>query len=421
LFRLAASRLKDAFDAFSREGALRSLATGCWLTRERVYLVTAIIGLGSLSLIAWLYVTSAGTVDILNRPLGNDFSNVWTAGMMALDGRAAEVWDWDAHFQVQQQFHGNRDIDLFGWHYPPPFLLVATALATMPYLSALVVWQATTLAPLLAMLTRLVRRRDTWLFVLAAPATLVCLTHGHNGFLTALLLGGGLLWLDKRPFLAGLLLGCLIYKPQFGLILPPLMLASRHWRAILGACSSAAMLVGMTLAIWGMPVWQAFIDSLPLTRVVIIEQGITGWHKIMSPFAAIRMWGGGVALAYAGQLIASLMCIAAVAWIGWTGKRPYLRNALVCSAVLISTPYLLDYDYVVLLPAIAFLFVDGRRHAFHPWDATLLAFAWFAPLVARTLAEYAMLPVGLLSAIAIAGIALRRAWRPTIKQSSTEP
>ena len=387
---------------------MEALATGSWLNRERVYLVVAIVGMGSLGLIGWLYFTSTGTVDVLGRPLGTDFSNVWTAGMMALDGRAADVWSWNEHFRVQTQFHRHENLALFGWHYPPPFLLVAAALATMPYLPALVVWQVVTLTPLLAMLQRIVRRRDTWLFVLAAPATLVCVTHGHNGFLTALLLGGGLLLLDKRPLIAGLLFGCLIYKPQFGLILPPLLLAGRHWRAIGGACASAAGLIGLTLIIWGMPVWQAFADSLPLTRSVIIEQGITGWHKIMSPFAAVRMWGGSVSSAYAVQLLATTACIAAVWWIAWTGKRLYLRNAMVCAAVLMSTPYVLDYDYVVLLPAIAFLFVDGQRHGFLRWDATLLVFVWLAPLVARTLAEQTMVPIGLFSALAIGAVAVRR-------------
>src|SRR5687768_12867686 len=105
-----------------------SLATGSWLTKERVILITVMVGLASIGLIGWLYVTSTGTVDVLNRPLGTDFSNVWTAGRMALDGRASEVWEWKSHFRVQQEFHGSRDIDLFGWHYPPPFLLVAAML-----------------------------------------------------------------------------------------------------------------------------------------------------------------------------------------------------------------------------------------------------------------------------------------------------
>ena len=72
-----------------------------------------------------------------------------------------------------------------------------------------------------------------------------------------------------------------------------------------GACASAALLVGATLAIWGWPVWQAFLNSLPLTRQIVIEQGETGWHKIQSPFAWVRMWGGAVPLAYAVQAAAT--------------------------------------------------------------------------------------------------------------------
>jgi Glycosyltransferase family 87 len=388
--------------------SVQALATGEWLNRERVVRIAALFGLVSVGSLAWLFAFSSGTLDPLGRPLGTDFSNVWTAGKMALEGRAADVWSWSEHFAVQRALHHKADVDVFGWHYPPPFLLVAAALATLPYVAALIVWQIATLTPFAWMMTRLVPRRETLLLTLAAPVTLVCLTHGHNGFLTALLLGGGLMLLDRKPFVAGLLFGCLIYKPQFALILPPLLLATRNWRAIGGAMLSAALLVGLTLVIWGWPVWQAFFDSLPLTRSVVIEQGSTGWHKIMSPFAAIRMWGGPISVAYAVQLAATLTAIAAVVWVAWTRKDPNLRNALVCAAVLIATPYVLDYDYVVLLPALAFLWLDGERHGFLPWDKTLMALVWAAPLAARSIAEFTYLPFGLATAVIVAAIALRR-------------
>lgn len=387
---------------------MEALASGDWLNRERVVRIAAIAGIVSLAALAWLFVTSNGTLDARGRPLGTDFSNVWTAGRMALDGRAADAWSWPDHFEVQRALHRKADVDLFGWHYPPPFLLIAAALATMPYVPALIVWQLATLAPFAWLLMRLVPRRETLLLTLAAPVTLICLTHGHNGFLTALLLGGGLMLLDTKPFVAGLLLGCLVYKPQFALILPPLLLAGRHWRAIGGAIASAAVLIAVTLAIWGWPVWQAFFDSLALTRTEVIEQGSTGWHKIMSPFAAIRMWGGGLAFAYAVQLAATLGVIAAVIWIAAKQAAPELRNALICAAVLIATPYVLDYDFVVLLPALAFLWLDGERRGFLRWDKSLMALVWIAPLVARQVAELAYLPLGMASAVIVAAIAVRR-------------
>ena len=205
-----------------------------WLDAARVRRVAAICLLVSMGSLVMLAATAHGTLDYMGRPLGTDYSQVWTAGRMVWDGRAAAVWDWPSHFAVQQAFHQSTNVPLYGWHYPPPFLLIAAALASLPYLPALIVWQAATLAPFTWMAQHYLQRRDAWLFVLAAPVTLICLTHGHNGFLTGLLLGGGLILLDKRPLLAGLLLGCLVYKPQFALVIPLLLLAARQWHAILG-------------------------------------------------------------------------------------------------------------------------------------------------------------------------------------------
>jgi hypothetical protein len=326
---------------------------------------------------------------------------------MVLDGRAAEVWNWPAHFKVQQAFHHSTTVDLYGWHYPPPFLLIAALLATMPYLLALGVWQAATLGPPAALANRFLDRRDGWLFVAGAPVTLICLTHGHNGFLTALLLGGGLWLLDRRPFAAGLLLGCLVYKPQFALVIPLLLIAARAWPAILGAAVSSLFLIGLTYAIWGWLVWQAFIDSLPLTRHIVIEQGTTGWQKIFSPFAAVRSWGVAIGPAYAVQAVFTLAALVLTAKLAWHG-RPALRNAAACAAVLISTPYVLDYDYVVLLPAIGWLWLDGQERGWGAWEKSLLAYAWIAPLFARGAAEWTLVPFGLASALIVLGIAVRR-------------
>jgi len=390
---------------------VRSLVTGEWLSRERIVRIASLCAVATVLCLGMLFATSNGTLDQWGRPLGTDFSNVWAAGHMALEDQAAKAWSWPDHFAVQQWVHHKKDVDFFGWHYPPPFLLVASLLALFAYVPALIVWQVATFAPFIWLMWRLVPRRETILLTLAAPVTLICLMSGHNGFLTALLLGGGLALMDKRPLLAGVMFGCLIYKPQFALIIPPLLLASKNWRAVLGAAASSGALIGLTLELWGWPVWQAFIDSLPLTRDVVIEQGSTGFHKIMSPFAAIRMWGGPIPLAYAVQAAATAFCIAAVAWIGWFGKSANVRNALVCAAVLVSTPYVLDYDYVVLLPAIAFLWLEAEENGWLDWDKSLLAFVWIVPLAARQIAEFICLPVGLASAVAILAISLRRAVR----------
>ena len=384
-----------------------ALSTGNWLSRERALRIAVVAGLVSVAVLAFLIATASGTLDYRGRPIGTDFSQVWTAGKRVLDGNAADIWNWDKHFAAQRALHGPSLAEYYGWHYPPPFLLIATALALLPYLAGLALWQAATLIPFAALIRNITGRTEAWLFVLAAPVSLICALHGHNGFLTALLLCAGLLLLEEKPFVAGLLLGCLVYKPQFALILPLLLLVTGNWRAIAGAAVSSLGLIALTYGIWGWPVWQAFIDTLPQTRSVVIEAGSTGWEKIMSPFSAIRSVGGGIGISYAVQALASLVAIGASLWIARAG-RPDLRNAAVTASVLIATPYVLDYDFVVLLGGLAFLWRDADRHGWLTWEKTLLGLVWIAPLVARNLAALTLVPVGLMTAIIVLALAFRR-------------
>ena len=389
-----------------------ALATGTWLTRDRIIRIAALCGLASIASIVVLLATAHGALDYQGRPLGTDFSNVWAAGGMALRGEAIDTWNAASFLKAQQAAYGSGAVGAgYIWVYPPPFLLLAALLASLPYLVALALWQAATLAPLTWMMHRLVPRWETVLLTLAAPVTLICLTHGHNGFLTALLLGGGLILLDKRPLAAGLLFGCLIYKPQFGLVLPILLVSGRHWRAIGGAALSAVAFTLVTLALWGWPVWAAFFATLPAAQHVVVELGGTGLYKVMSPLAAVRLWGGSLGLAYAAQVVVALTSIVAVARYSLRPASAELRNALVCAAALTCTPYLFDYDFVVLLPAIAFLFIDARRNGWLPWDKTLLALVWIAPLGARQVGQLTTIPLGAALPLIVFGIALRRSLR----------
>ncbi|BBD96937.1 DUF2029 domain-containing protein [Sphingobium amiense] len=380
-----------------------------FITRERVRITSLIALAATIIGIGWLLVTTHGTVDALGRPLGTDFSNVWTAGWMADHGRAAAAWDWDAQYAVQKQVHHDPHIPFYGWHYPPPFLLMASLLAKLPYVAALLLYQAMTLAGALLLVRRILPGdRLAMLAAAGAPVVMICLGHGQNAFLTAGLLGGGMLLIDRRPWLAGALLGALVYKPQFAVLIPVLILARGNARAFIAAGGTVVALCLLTLTIWGWAVWQAFVDSLPLTRHVVIEAGATGWEKIQSPFAAVRQWGGSIPLAYTVQGLATALAVAAAGLAAGRGSAN-VRGAAALSAALLCTPYVLDYDYVLLGVAIAFLVADMLRRGALKWEATGLAYAWAAPLFGRAVSEFAHIPINLIAAFVMLTLAMRRA------------
>src|SRR5690349_23892732 len=110
------------------------LRSGSWLTRERMRLVALILLAAMLIGAGFLIGTSNGLNDRFGRPLGTDFSNVYAAGTYVLDGEPAAPFDPEKQFARERRIFG-ADTQFYGWHYPPYFLGLAAALATMPYRS----------------------------------------------------------------------------------------------------------------------------------------------------------------------------------------------------------------------------------------------------------------------------------------------
>lgn len=388
-------------------GALRR---GDWLTGERLRNYPLILIVAYVVAIAWMIATSHGGVDYKGRPLGTDFSDVWTAGRLALSGDALSAYDPRAHYAAQQAAFHKADIPYYGWHYPPFFLLLAGALASLPYLAALAVWQGATLPLYLATIRSILPRKAALLLAAAFPAVFINLTHGHNGFLSVALLGGGLVILRRRPVLAGVLFGLVAYKPQFGLFLPLALALGGHWKAFVSAGVTVLALTGLTIGLFGVEIWQAFAANTDFTKTVVLEAGGTGFWKIQSVFAAVRLWGGSAPVAYAAQGAATLAAGAALALL-WRSKADFrLKAAGLMTACLLATPYSLDYDLMLLAPAVAFVVAVALEKGWRPFEASLLAFVFAAPILTRPLAEYALVPLGLIATTTLYGLILARAF-----------
>ena len=247
------------------------------------------------------------------------------------------------------------------------------------------------------------------LAALAFPAVFVNLGHGQNGLLTAALFGGALVALPTRPWLAGLLFGLMAYKPQFGLVIPIALLAGRQWRAIAAAALTVAALAGVTTLLFGADTWLAFAATTDISRKVLLEQGAVGFEKLQSIFAAVRLLGGGVTLAYAVQTTGTLIAACTAAWIWRSPLDHGQKAAVLVIATLLASPHVLDYDLVALGVAIAFMTMLGLTRGFRPYEITLLAFAWIVPLVSRSIAGVTGVPLGLIAMLALYAIAMRRA------------
>jgi alpha-1,2-mannosyltransferase len=388
----------------------QAVRDGDWLTPNRIrgYGLILLVFYAA-AIVIWIAL-SHGLIDPNGKPIGTDFSNVYAAGTLLWQGAPADAYSPTLQHAAEAAVFG-REVPFYGWHYPPFFLAVAAMVATVPYAWGLFGWLAASLAAYLATIRAILPRPETTLAALAFPAVFINIGHGNNGFLTTALLGGALHLLDRRPWLAGVLIGLLVYKPQFGILIPVALLAGRRWTTIGAAALTVAALVAVSFAMLGSGVWHAFLESTTFTRTVVLEQGGTGWEKIQSVFSAARMWGADLPLAYGVQAALAVALAASLAWL-WRSEVAFeLKASALATASLLATPYVLDYDLVVLAVSIAFFARDGLRRGFLPGEISLLAAAWIVPLLTRSIAGLAAIPLGTIVLLMLYVLTLRRASR----------
>ena len=97
----------------------------------------------------------------------------------------------------------------------------------------------------------------------------------------------GLALASRRSFAAGLVLGCLIVKPQLALLLPVAFIAARSWRVIAGAAISSTGILLAGALLLGPATTEAWLHQLPL-YATITRDGLVGWSKLSSIYAATR-------------------------------------------------------------------------------------------------------------------------------------
>jgi alpha-1,2-mannosyltransferase len=380
-----------------------------WLTRRRLVAYPRLfLAVYVVSALVWI-LRGKGLVDPAGHPIGADFIDPWSASWLTLHGSPSAVYDVPRLWSAERMAVHYPSVGFAGFHYPPIYLLLILPLALLPYAWCLLAWTVATFAAYLTVMWKIDPERDSLWLAIAFPGALVNLTNGQNGFLTLALLAAALLTLERRPILAGVMFGLMSYKPQYGLLVPIFLLATHRWRAVAAASVTVVALAALSLMFFGAQTWQAFFSSITFTRHVVLEQGGSGFEKLQSAFAAARLWGFSVATAYVFQAAISLTAAVTAIWIWRRTSKFDLHAAALATAVLLTTPYMMDYDLVILALPIAWLALEGRRSGFLPWEKSLLAFVWLLPLFARSLAGHAMIPIAPLAMLLLLADIARRA------------
>ena len=345
-----------------REKWLRDFS---WLTARRVKFYSGVLLLAYLAAAIGQLFHSHHLIFESGACVGGDFVNLYAASIAALKGDPASVYDIHRQHLQEVAVMAGKDSGVLGFHYPPMFLLIVLPLSTLPFVASWVVFEAVTLAGYLAVLRRIAPvPLGLWLAI-TFPAVIINFMCGQNGFLTTALIGGGLLLLDRCPLLAGLLFGLMAYKPQFAILIPLALIVARLWRALIATAISTILFAAASLAVFGAPAWRAFAGSIAFTQKIVLErvrsisppwkpflgQSGCGWKRQ----CCVCVSGGGCDIrGVCGGL-------------GLAAGRPFaLKGATLAVGSLMVSPYVLQYDLVLLALPIAWLAMEVSRRGSCP-------------------------------------------------------
>jgi hypothetical protein len=403
-------------------GAVASLSTSApqsanIFTSSRLNLYGYGLAIIYAAALTHFYLAGAWIVDGSGAPLYGDFTDAWVAGWHALNADASQLYDSDKFVSIQRAMIGARDYFYPNWPYPPTFFLILAPLSKLPYANAFLTWDVATLLGCVVVVYLIVRRPPAIALVLASPFTAWNLLAGQNGFLTASLLGAALYFLEKRPAVAGVMIGCLTYKPQFGILLPVALVASRQWRAVASAGVATALLAAASVAVFGADAWAAFPNAFVEQSKLNLGAGSdSNWGYLQTVYGLSRNLNIAANAAWLIQSLTTL-AVAIIVWILWQSPVRYpLKAATLSAAALVATPYAFAYDMAALAIPVAFLVKDQIGFGMLRGEQTIML-ALFGTTVAALIVlgdsadhiTFGGVPLGLFVAITLLAVTLRRA------------
>jgi hypothetical protein len=324
---------------------------------------------------------------------GTDFLHLYTLGSVAAAHRGGDLYDMNAQAVLAAQrvpeAAGIRYLPL----YPPQVSVFLAPLARLPYGWALLVWwcgSAVVYGICCYCIWRACPNLRNYggtvaLLAIAFPAFFHLIAWGQTS--AAALACFTLMYFllrDKRDFLAGLVLGCLIFKPQLGLAAAIVFVSIGAWRTVLGAVVSAAAQLSVGVFYYGTEPLRQWMYVLRNVGQVLplLEPKLYQTHSLRT-FWSMLVPGEVSSL---GPYILSAMVVLAFTIACWTrgsGSLPLRYSSLLLTTVLVA-PHLTVYDLVILAPAFILLadwLVGQPRTPSTRWLGTLLYLVYMLPLL----------------------------------------
>ena len=392
----------------------------------------------SLIIIAIGALTVLVTAVLAPERVLTDYLAHWTGGRMLLEGRGGLLYDGALQLDLQRQVIGPTD-ELSRFVSPPFVAVLYASLAALPFGLSGLIWTTLSIGALVlsAQLARPLApswlQENWWLVLLVASASAPVLRLLGSGQDSALLL---LVWvastrllLARRDAAAGVVLALGLLKPQIVFLFPLVLLVQGRWRALGAFAATGIALLGLSVAAVGL---SATRTSLVLPFSDSYQKGVQlaqAW--MMQGISALLTTLLPVAGASVGQLVGSLLSAAVVlTLLVRVGRRRDSSAgdaqlwALVAVVTVLVSPHVLDYDLVVIFPAVLTTLSDRRDTATRLTLLALFLTTWTIPIrhVIATLLPWPLTTLGATwSTVALLVLAWRLSHRWAVTGAAPTP
>jgi hypothetical protein len=362
-----------------------------WLTARRLRAHGSILALCLWSVYIW-NMTTPGLLDRAGNLKGTDFLHFYTLGSLALAHGGADLYNMQAQAALAAHRVPAAAGIVYLPLYPPQVSLFFAPLARLSYPCALALWL--TLSSLTYLLCcyaifsacpNLQKHKLTIaILALAFPAFWHLVAWGQTSALALACFTLAYLALRaQREFLAGLALGCLIFKPQLAIAAAIVLVITFCWNIILGAILAAAAQLMAAWLFYGpgpLRAWMCTLFNLP-HLLPLLDPRLYQTHSLRTFWSMLIPWPLiSLALYLITALLISVLTVAC-----WRGRIPLpLRYSALLVATVLLAPHLTVYDLVILAPA--FLLISNWI-IFQPVSPAtahfklLLYLAFFLPLL----------------------------------------
>jgi hypothetical protein len=351
-----------------------------WLTR-----VARAVAVALAIAFAVALASGSGAKTATGR-LGGDYPAFYAAGRLITSTDRSAMYDPAQQAATQRGlFPGDADDGMLYFAYPPHTALAYVPLSHLPYrlsyaLHTLLMVAATVAALYLVRPMLPLVDRHFELAVIGAVAFYPmyrAITGGQNTALTLLLLAGS--WRavgTRRDVLGGVLLGLLLFKPQFALPIIGLHLLARRWRVGLSAAVTAVACWGVGAVLLGVDWLGHWLDSVRFFSD--LDADVNRRNAISFLGVADTVFGVGDRT---GRVLGGALALATVAALIllWRnhGRRDLCAPMIVAlPAIVLISPHAMFYDAgLLVLPIGAML---AARHVHVRQAAVVL---WFAGML----------------------------------------